>query len=123
MMTTTTTPSADELAAVPQHLAAHVADPQTVDEGHPGLDPVELSQLLPDLHDVAVLADERPLGRDPDLVRQPGMVLEVPPFAVDRDEPAGSHQREHQPELLLRGVTAGVHRVGRACGTRRRPVR
>ncbi len=102
-----------ELAPVPQHLAAHVADPQTVHERHPRLDPVRLPQLLTDLDDVAVLADERALGRDADLVREPRVMLEMAPLAVDGDEPAGPHEREHQPELFLGGVTGGVDGVGR----------
>ena len=44
---------------------------------------------------------------------QPGMVLEVASLPVHRDEPARSHEGEHQPQLLLRGVAGCVHRIGR----------
>ena len=104
---------AGELAPVPQDLAADVPDAQTVHEGHPRPDAVDLADLRTDLEHVAVLADQDPLVGDPDLLGQARVVLEVTTFAVDRHEPARPNEGQQQPELLLRAVTRGVHRVGR----------
>ena len=45
--------------------------------------------------------------------RQPGVVSEVAQLAVDRDEPAGPDQVEHELELLGGGVPGHVHRRNR----------
>ena len=71
------------------------------------------SDPLADLDHVAVLADDHVVARDAHLDGEPGVMLEMPALAVDRDEPPRPDQREHEPELLLGRVTAGVHRVGR----------
>ena len=49
---------ARELPAIAKHLAADVADPQAVDEGHARAHPLPLAHHLADLDHVAVLADQ-----------------------------------------------------------------
>jgi NADH:ubiquinone oxidoreductase subunit 5 (subunit L)/multisubunit Na+/H+ antiporter MnhA subunit len=61
------------------------------------------------LQDVAVLADDHVLGRDPDLGGDLRVVRELSALAVDRHEPPRPNQREHEAELLGRRVTARVH--------------
>ena len=60
-----------ELPAVAQDLAAHITDPQAVDEGHPGANALHPLDLLPHLDDIAILADQDVFTRDADLLRDP----------------------------------------------------
>src|SRR5262249_48817500 len=82
-----------ELAPITEPLAPHIPDPEAVHERHPRPHTIDLGDLLPDLHHVAVLADQDAFARQTDLLREPRMVLQVAPLAVDRDEPPRAHER------------------------------
>ena len=61
--------------------------------------------------------------RDADLLGETRVMLQVAALAVDRDEPARSHEREQQTELLLRRVTRSRARGRPACGYTSAPLR
>jgi hypothetical protein len=102
-----------ELAAISEDDLADVSDAEAIHEGHPGRDTACELDLLPHLDHVAVLADQDVVGGDADLGCDLRVVCELPAFAVDGDEPAGPNQRQHQAQLLGRGVSARVHGIRR----------
>src|SRR5699024_8668228 len=102
-----------QVAAVPQHHAAHVAHAGAVHEhlargdGAP-----QLAGLGGQLNDPADVADDDVVGLHPHLLGQLGVDFQMALLPVDWDEELGLHQAVHDLQLLLTGVAGDVQGHG-----------
>ena len=98
-----------QVPAVTKHFVADFSDPRGIDEHATGGRLVcNASAMGIELNDVAVLREQHldvTIRAAHDLGRNPRVLRELPIFAVDRDEVARPHEREHELQLLGRAVT------------------
>ena len=97
-------PVASQVPAVAKHLVADLSDPRGIDEHAAGGRLVcNASAMGIELNDVAVLRQQHldvTIGATHDLGRYPRVLRELPILAVNRDEVARPHEREHELQLF-----------------------